>query len=109
MNIQLPGLYILRVCRDRAHQLLDNGLDEFGEVEPLVGLAIPDVLAQDGDDFGVGVGVEVVTALDQDVLELLVCVWSVRAAREANPLTVGNDTICVSSVRPHVQRGICSL
>jgi hypothetical protein len=37
-----------------------------------VGLAVPDVLTEYSDNFGIGLGVEVVTPLDEDVLELLV-------------------------------------
>lgn len=53
-------------------QLLDDRLDQLGEVETLVRLALVDVLAQDGDRLGVGVGLERVAPLGQDVLELFV-------------------------------------
>jgi hypothetical protein len=58
------------------HELLDDGLDELGEVESLVGLTVPDVFTEDGDDFGIGLGVEVVSSLDENVFELLVCIIS---------------------------------
>lgn len=55
------------------HKLLDDSLDELGEVQSLVRLALPDVFAQHGDGFCVGVGVKVVSTLNEDGLELLVC------------------------------------
>lgn len=36
-------------------------------------LAVKDVLAEHSDDFGVGVGIEMVASLDENVLELFVC------------------------------------
>ena len=59
--------------RRRTHDLLDDGLDEGGEGEPLVGLRVPDVLAEDGDGLGVGLGLKVVASLLENKLELLVC------------------------------------
>lgn len=61
------------VQEQETHELLDDGLDEGGEGEPLGGLRIPDVLAEDGDGFGVGFGFEVVSSLLENELELLVC------------------------------------
>ena len=54
------------------YKLLDDSLDELGEVESLVWLALEDVFAEDSDTFGIGVGVELVTSLDENVLEFLV-------------------------------------
>lgn len=54
------------------HKLLDDSLDELGKVESLVGLRVPDVFTENGDNLGIGLGVEVVSSLDEDVLELLV-------------------------------------
>ena len=54
------------------HKLLDDSLDELGKVESLVGLRVPDVFAENGDNLGIGLGMEVVSSLDEDVLELLV-------------------------------------
>lgn len=54
------------------HNLLDDGLDECREGEPLVGLRVPDVLAEDGDGLGVGLGLEVVASLFEHEFELLV-------------------------------------
>jgi hypothetical protein len=45
-----------------------------------VGLAIPNVFTKDGDDLGIGLGVEVVSSLDEDKLEFLVCMVSTRIA-----------------------------
>lgn len=56
----------------KTHELLDDSLDELGKVESLVGLRVPDVFTENGDDLGIGLGVEVVSSLDEDVLELLV-------------------------------------
>lgn len=56
----------------KTHKLLDDSLDELGKVESLVGLRVPDVFTENGDDLGIGLGVEVVPSLDEDVLELLV-------------------------------------
>jgi len=56
------------------HQLLNDGLDEIGKVQPLVGLRVVDVLAEDGDSLGVSVGVEGISALLEDELDLLVCI-----------------------------------
>lgn len=42
-----------------------------------MGLALKDVFAEHSDTLGIGVGVEVVTSLDKDILELLVWVVSV--------------------------------
>ena len=64
--------------RESTCQLLDNRLDQLGKVEALVRLAFVDVLTQDRDGLGVGVGLERVTPFSEDVLELLV---------------VGNDTV----------------
>jgi hypothetical protein len=55
------------------HQLLDDGLDELGEVESLDRLAVVDVLGKHGDGFGVGVSAEGVAALLEYELDLLVC------------------------------------
>jgi hypothetical protein len=57
---------------ETTHKLLDDGLDELGKVQSLVGLAVPDISTENGDNFGIGVGVERVSALVQDVLQLLV-------------------------------------
>ena len=62
----------------RSLKLLDNGLDELSEVETLVGLTVVNVFAEGRNDLSVGVGVENVTSLVQDVFELFV---------------VGDDTI----------------
>lgn len=51
-------------------------------------LALPDVFAQHRDGFSVGVGVEVVAALDKDSLELFVCF--VSSANQAQMLICGN-------------------
>jgi hypothetical protein len=40
-----------------------------------VGLTFPDIFAQHGDSFSVGIGVEGVSTLDEDSLELFV--WKV--------------------------------
>jgi hypothetical protein len=73
-------LHVSFVSHFKTHELLDDGLDEFGEVESLVGLAVPNVFTEDGDDLGIGLGVEVVSSLDEDKLEFLVCMVSTRIA-----------------------------
>jgi hypothetical protein len=45
-----------------------------------VGLAVPNVFTEDGDDLGIGFSVEVVSSLDEDKLEFLVCMVSTRVA-----------------------------
>jgi hypothetical protein len=45
-----------------------------------VGLAVPDVFTEDGNDLGIGFGVEVVSSLDENVFELLVCMVSTLVA-----------------------------
>jgi hypothetical protein len=45
-----------------------------------VGLTVPHVFTEDGDDLGIGLGVEMVTSLDEDKLEFLVCMVSTRIA-----------------------------
>ena len=45
------------------YELFDDGLDELGEIQSLLWLAVPDVFAEDGDDLGVGVGSESVSSL----------------------------------------------
>lgn len=55
------------------YQLLDNSLDQVGKVQPLVGLRVVDVLAENGDGLGISVGVEAVSTLLEDELDLLVC------------------------------------
>jgi hypothetical protein len=45
-----------------------------------VGLTVPDVFTKDGDDLGIGLGVEVVSSLDEDKLEFLVYIVSTRIA-----------------------------
>jgi hypothetical protein len=37
-----------------------------------VRLAVPDVFTEDGNDLGIGLGVEMVSSLDENKLELLV-------------------------------------
>ena len=39
-------------------------------------LAVPDIFTEDGDNLGIGLGVEVVSSLDEDVFELLVYIVS---------------------------------
>jgi hypothetical protein len=60
-----------------------------------VRLAVPDVFAENGDDLGIGLGVEVVTSLDKDVLEFLVYFISLHRMRVSShhELTVGDDTV----------------
>lgn len=53
-------------------KLLDDSLDELGKAQSLVWLAFENVFAEYSDAFGIGVGIEVVTSLDENVLELLV-------------------------------------
>lgn len=50
------------------YQLFDDSLDKLGKVESLVRLTVPNVFTQHGDGFGIGVGVELVSALDKDGL-----------------------------------------
>ena len=45
-----------------------------------MGLRVPDVFTEDGDDLGISLGVEVVSSLDEDELEFLVCMVSTRVA-----------------------------
>lgn len=54
------------------NKLLEHSLDELGEVESLVGLTVPDVLAKNSNGFCVGIGVELVTSLKKDKLEFLI-------------------------------------
>lgn len=65
-------------CLISTHKFLDDSLDKLREVEPLVGLTIPDIFTKHSNDFGVGVTVESIAALEKNKLELLI---------------VGNDTI----------------
>jgi len=65
-------LYVSFESNLKTHELLDDSLDELGKVESLVGLRVPDVFTENGDDLGIGLGVKVVSPLDEDVLELLV-------------------------------------
>lgn len=64
--------------RERTFQLLQHGLDEFGEVHALARLRVVDVLGQDGDGFGIGLALERVSTLLED---------------EAESGGVGDDTI----------------
>lgn len=50
------------------HKFLYDSLDHLGEIQALVRLAVPNVLAQNGDNLGIGVGEEVVASLKQDEL-----------------------------------------
>ena len=43
-------------------------------------LAVPNVFTKDGDDLGIGLGVEVVSTLDENKLEFLVYMISTRIA-----------------------------
>ena len=45
-----------------------------------MGLTVPNVFTKDGDDLGIGLGMEVVSSLDEDKLEFLVCMVSIRVA-----------------------------
>lgn len=54
------------------HEFFDDSLDEIGEIEPLVRLTVPDILAEYCDCFCISVGVEGVASFDQDSFELLV-------------------------------------
>lgn len=65
-------LLVSLVSARDTHKLLDDSLDELGEVESLVRLAVPDVFTEDGNDLGIGLGVEMVPSLDENKLELLV-------------------------------------
>jgi hypothetical protein len=56
----------------KTHELLDDSLDELCKAESLVGLGVPDVFTKNGDDFGIGLGMEMVSPLDEDIFELLV-------------------------------------
>ena len=47
-------------------------------------LAVPDIFTEDGDNLGIGLGVEVVPSLDEDVLELLVYIVSTESRVNAS-------------------------
>lgn len=51
---------------ERTFEFLDDGLDEFVETESFGRLSVPDVFTQDGDGFGIGIGVERVVSLEED-------------------------------------------
>jgi hypothetical protein len=53
-------------------QFLDDRLDQVGEVQPLGRLRVVNVLAENGDGFGVGIGVESVSSLLKNELDFLV-------------------------------------
>jgi hypothetical protein len=86
----------------KTHQLLDNRLDEGSEVETLMRLAVPNVLAKHSDRLSIGIGAEGVPSLEEDDLELLVYVYpsaatlvsEVRSAETQQVHTVCDDTIC---------------
>ena len=72
LQCQNKGGATITTVLQETHQLLDDGLDERCERQPLVGLQVPDVLAQDGNGLGVGLGLEGVAALLKNELELLI-------------------------------------
>ena len=45
-----------------------------------MGLAVPNVFTKDGDDLSIGLGMEVVSSLDEDELEFLVYIVSTCTA-----------------------------
>ena len=53
-------------------QFLDDRLDQVGEVQPLGGLGVVDVLAEHSYGFSVGIGVERVSSLLENELDFLV-------------------------------------
>jgi len=62
-----PGVHTLST-----NQFLDDRLDQVGKVQPLGGLRIVDVLAEHGDGFSIGIGVERVSSLLENELDFLV-------------------------------------
>jgi hypothetical protein len=54
------------------HKLLNDGFDHVGEAQTLVWLTVPNVLAQNSNNFSVGVGEEVVASFEEYELQLLV-------------------------------------
>ena len=58
--------------KKRTHQLLDDRLDESGEVRLAALGRVVEVLAEHGDGLGVGLGLKLVTALRQHKLEFAV-------------------------------------
>ena len=78
---------------ETTHKLLDDGLDELGEVETFVGLAIPDVFAEHGNGLGVGIGAECIASFVQDELEFFVCESRRDTQGFSAGLTVGDDTV----------------
>ncbi len=55
--------------REGALQLLQDGLDELGEVHALVGLRVVDVLGEDSNCLGVGLTLKLVSTLLEDKAE----------------------------------------
>ena len=80
------------------HQLLDHRLNQLGKIESLVRLAVPDIFAEHGHCFGVGVGVERVAPLLEHSLELFV----VRNDTVVDQAELGQG---VGDVRVAVERG----